>query len=88
MKILKLLPLLLILSLYNSNSFAAEDCEDIEMSSSVNIVKKLRCKAGFETSASAASSESTKEKKNGILSKIWQKPEWVKKKSEKKEKKN
>ena len=84
MKILKFLPLLLILSLYNSNSFAAEDCEDIKMNSSVNIVKKLKCKAGHDVTTSTESSGSTKEKKDGILSKIWQKPEWVKKKSEKK----
>ena len=45
--------------------------------------KKMKCKAGGDVSKSAESSESTKEKKDGILSKIWQKPEWVKKKEKK-----
>ena len=71
MKILKLLPLLLILSLYSSNSFAV-DCDSI---------KKLKCKTGGDVSVSTESSESTKEKKDGILSKIWKKPEWMKKKN-------
>ena len=80
MKILKLLPLLLILSLYSTTSLA-EDCDSIKMDSSVNILKKLKCKAGGDVSMSAESSESTKEKKDGILSKIWKKPEWMKKKN-------
>ena len=80
MKILKLLPLLLILSLYSSNSFAV-DCDSIKMDSSVNIFKKLKCKAGGDVSMSTESSESTKKNKDGILSKIWKKPEWMKKKN-------
>ena len=77
MKIFKLLPLLLILSLYSSTSFA-QDCDAIKMDSSVNIVKKLKCKAGGDVSMNAESSETTTEKKDGILSKIWKKPEWMK----------
>ena len=80
MKILKLLPLLLILSLYSSNSFAV-DCDSIKMDSSVNILKKLKCKAGRDVSMNAESSETATEKKDGILSKIWKKPEWMKKKN-------
>ena len=80
MKILKLLPLLLILTLYNSTSLAG-DCDSIKMDSSVNIVKKLKCKAGGNVSMNTESSETTTEKKDGILSKIWKKPEWMKKKN-------
>ena len=37
------------------------------------IVKKLKCKAGGDVSMNAESSETTTEKKHGILSKIWKK---------------
>ena len=80
MKILKLLQLLLILSLYSSTSLA-QDCDSIKMDSSVNIIKKLKCKAGGDVSMNAEGSETTTEKKDGILSKIWKKPEWMKKKN-------
>ena len=80
MKILKLLSLLLILSLYSSNSFAV-DCDSIKMDSSVNILKKLKCKAGGDVAMNSESSEGTKKNKDGILSKIWKKPEWMKKKN-------
>ena len=80
MKILKLLPLLLILSLYSSTSLA-QDCDSIKMDSSVNIIKKLKCKAGGDVSIDTESSATTTEKKDGILSKIWKKPEWMKKKN-------
>ena len=80
MKILKLLPLLLILTLYSSTSLAG-DCDSIKMDSSVNIIKKLKCKAGRDVSMNAESSETATEKKDGILSKIWKKPEWMKKKN-------
>ena len=82
MKLLKILPVLLILSLYSFNSFA-EDCAAIKMDSSVNIVKKLKCKVqgGTQQSEITTTENSTQEKKNGILSKIWKKPEWMKKKN-------
>ena len=80
MKILKLLPLLLILTLYSSTSLA-DDCDSIKMDSSVNIIKKLKCKAGGDVSMNAENSKTTTEKKDGILSKIWKKPEWMKKKN-------
>ena len=80
MKILKLLPLLLILTLYSSTSLAG-DCDSIKMDSSVNIIKKLKCKARRDVSMNAESSETATEKKDGILSKIWKKPEWMKKKN-------
>ena len=82
MKLLKIIPVLLILSLYSFDSYA-EDCSAIKMNSSVNIVKKFRCKTGgTETSISSQQTEvTTKKEKKGILSKIWTKPEWVKKKN-------
>ena len=80
MKILKLLPLLLILSLYSSTSLA-QDCDSIKMDSSVNIVKKLKCKAGGDVSIDTEGSETTTEKKDGILSEMWKKPGWRKKKN-------
>jgi len=77
MKIFKLLPILLIFSLYNSSSFAENvDCDSIKMNSSVNIVKKLKCKAGASMSSE---SEKTESKEGGW--KLWKKPEWMKKKN-------
>ena len=76
MKILKFLPLLLIFSLYNSSSFAENtDCDSIKMNSSVNIVKKIKCKAG-----GSISSASEKTEDDGGW-KLWKKPEWMKKKN-------
>tara|TARA_B100000686_G_C16580073_1_gene857646 strand:+ start:276 stop:515 length:240 start_codon:yes stop_codon:yes gene_type:complete len=77
MKYIRLLPLVLILTLFNTNSYA-EDCDSIKMNSSANIIKKLKCKAGSDTSSSSTSAESS-EKKDGILGKIWKRPEWTKK---------
>mgnify|MGYP006157160879 CR=1 FL=1 len=82
MKILKLLPVLIIISLYNTKSFAV-DCSEIKMDSSVNIFKKLKCKASSTGTSSASSSTETvekKEKKEGGW-KLWKKPEWMKKKN-------
>ena len=83
MKLLKFIPLLLILTFYNSNSFAAQDCEEIKG----NIVGKLFCKAksnyGSESSSAESSSSeassSTEEESTGW--KLWKKPEWMKKKN-------
>ena len=81
MKLLKLLPLLLMFAFFNSSANAAQDCDEIKG----NIVGKLFCKAkgshsGSDSmSTSSATAETTKEKK-GILSKIWNRPEWTKKK--------
>ena len=87
MRFIKLLPLLFILTLFNTSSYA-ESCEDIKMDSSVNIIKKLKCKAGnvgsessetteVTSSEETTTSEETKEKK-GILGKLFQKPKWMK----------
>ena len=76
MIIFKFLAILFVLFVFNSNAYA-EDCDAIKMNSSVNIIKKMKCKAGGDTSVSSESSE----KKDGILSKIWKKPEWMKKKN-------
>ena len=82
MKLLKSIPLLLILTLFNTNVYAAQDCDEIKG----NIVGKLFCKAksnyGSESSSSSISSEasnSTEEESTGW--KLWKKPEWMKKKN-------
>ena len=81
MKLLKLLPLLLLFTFFNSNANAAQDCDEIKG----NIVAKLLCKAkssrsgSADMSTSSGTTETTKEKK-GILSKIWKRPEWTKRK--------
>ena len=78
MKLLKSIPLLLVLTLFNTNVYAAQDCDEIKG----NIVGKLFCKAksnyGSESSSSEASN-STKEESTGW--KLWKKPEWMKKKN-------
>ena len=75
MKIFKLLALLLVLSLFNSNSFA-EDCASIPKDSSVNIFKKIKCNITGKTETSTSAET---EKESGW--KIWKKPEWMKKKN-------
>ena len=78
MKLLKFIPLLLVLTFFNSNAIAAQNCDEIKG----NIVGKLFCKAksnyGTESSGSEVSN-STEEESTGW--KIWKKPEWMKKKN-------
>ena len=78
MKLLKFVPLLLILTFYNSSPVAAKDCDEIKG----NIVGKMFCKAksnyGTGSTGSEASS-STEEESTGW--KLWKKPEWMKKKN-------
>jgi hypothetical protein len=74
MKIFKLLPVLLVLSLFTSISFA-EDCASIPKNSTVNIFKKIKCSL---TGNTTTSTETEKTKKEGDF-KIWKKPEWMKK---------
>jgi len=78
MKLLKSIPLLLVLTLFNTNVYAAQDCDEIKG----NIVGKLFCKAtsnyGSESSSSETSN-STEEESTGW--KLWKKPEWMKKKN-------
>jgi len=82
MKLIKLLPLLVILTFYNSSPVLAESCADIKADSSVNIFKKLKCKVTQGDNTAAAenteNSTSTGEKKKGILGKLFKKPKWVK----------
>ena len=82
MKLLKSIPLLFALTLFNTNVYAAQDCSEIKG----NIVGKLFCKAksnyGSKSSSSSSSSEasnSTEEESTGW--KLWKKPEWMKKKN-------
>ena len=73
MKLLKFIPLLLVLTFFNSNAYAAQDCAEIKG----NIVGKLFCKAKTKSSISGASNST--EEKNGWT--FWKKPEWMKKKN-------
>ena len=77
MKLLKLITLLLVLTLFNSNAYAAQDCDEIKG----NIVGKMFCKAksNYTGSSNSEVSNSTEEKSTGW--KIWKKPEWMKKKN-------
>ena len=73
MKIFKLLPVLLVLSLFTSISFA-EDCASIPKNSTVNIFKKIKCNITGKNTTTTKT-----EKEDGW--KIWKKPEWMKKKN-------
>jgi len=77
MKFLKFISIILFLILVNTSSFA-EDCESIKMDSSVNIIKKIKCKAGHDTGYTENSA--SEEKKIGGWT-FWKKPEWMKKKN-------
>ena len=78
MKLLGFITLLLALTLFNTNVYAAQNCDEIKG----NIVGKLFCKAksnyGSESSSSEATN-STEEESTGW--KLWKKPEWMKKKN-------
>ena len=79
MKLLKLLPLLLMFTFFNSNVNAAQDCDEIKG----NIVGKIFCKAkssrsgSTDMSASSTTTETTTETKKW---KFWKRPEWTKRK--------
>ena len=85
MKLLKLMTLLFLFSIFNTTSHAfEEDCNSIKQ----NIVKKLACKAMSGSGGSSQNVTSSKdeititaEEKTGIFSKIWKKPNWMKKKN-------
>mgnify|MGYP006163747981 FL=1 len=78
MKILKIIPITIMLTLANTSLYA-ENCSDIKMNSSVNIIKKLKCKSsggtGMSTESSSESSEVAGEKKKF---KLFKKPTWMK----------
>ena len=80
MKLLKLLPLLLVFIIFNSNAHAAKNCDEIKG----NIVGKLFCNvtsnSGLTSSEPSSGTTESGTKKNGILSKIWTRPEWTKRK--------
>ena len=78
MKLLKFIPLLIILTFFSSAVYAAQNCDEIKG----NIVGKLFCKAKSNVgtgSDSAEASNSTEEESTGW--KIWKKPKWMKKKN-------
>ena len=78
MKLLKLLPLIIMFMIFNSNAHAAKNCDEIKG----NIVGKLFCNVTSGSDSTNASSDTTEAgtKKKGILSKIWTRPEWTKRK--------
>jgi hypothetical protein len=84
MKLLKLLTILITLTIFSSVAYS-ENCSDIKMDSSVNIIKKLKCKASGSDETKIEQNESTStsvedsgKKKKGILSKLFKKPTWAK----------
>ena len=81
MKIIKIIPIIIILTIVNTTSYG-QDCSEIKMNSSVNIIKKLKCKASNDGNVASEVSESSTteegEKKKGILSKLFKKPTWMK----------
>ena len=76
MKLLKLLPLLLVFMIFNSNAHAAKNCDEIKG----NIVGKLFCSVTSNSDLTSSEAAEGSTKKKGILSKIWTRPEWTKKK--------
>ena len=77
MKILKFIPLLIVLTFYNSSSLADSHCEEIKG----NIVGKLFCKAKTNYGTESTSSNTSSSAEEGTGWKIWKKPEWMKKKN-------
>ena len=81
MKLFKFIPLLLVLTFYNSNSLADTRCDEIKG----NVVGKLFCKAKSNSEWGSSGSDSSSEisdsssEKSGW--KFWKKPEWMKKKN-------
>ena len=75
MKLLKFIPLFLVLTFFSSSVYAAQNCDEIKG----NIVGKLFCKATSDAGIGSNNSEvsnSTEEKSTGW--KIWKKPKWMK----------
>ena len=77
MKLLKSIPLLLVLTLFNTNVYAAQDCSEIKG----NIVGKLFCKVKTNAGSESSSSETSNSTEESTGWKIWKKPEWMKKKN-------
>ena len=78
MKVLKYIPLLLVLTLFNSNAYAAQHCDEIKG----NIVGKLFCKVKSNVGdKNTENSSSVKKIKEDSGWTFWKKPEWMKKKN-------
>ena len=76
MKVLKYIPLLLVLTLFNSNAYAAQHCDEIKG----NIVGKLFCKVKSNVgNKNTENSTSVKKIKEDSGWTFWKKPEWMKK---------
>ena len=65
MKLFKLIPVLFILMLFNTNSFAEtkRDCSSIKTDTGVKMFEKLRCKMGKEKGKEKGEGLGTKLKK-------------------------
>ena len=77
MKLLKFIPLLLILTFFSSGVYAAQNCDEIKG----NIVGKLFCKAKSNATGSGSAEASNSTEEEGTGWKIWKKPKWMKKKN-------
>tara|TARA_Y100000590_G_scaffold445484_1_gene577726 strand:+ start:453 stop:683 length:231 start_codon:yes stop_codon:yes gene_type:complete len=76
MKILKFIPLLFVLTFYNSTAVVAQECEEIKG----NIVAKLFCKGKNKYGDGDSSGDvSSSGEKSGWS--FWKKPEWMKNKN-------
>ena len=75
MKLLKFIPMLLVLTLFNTNVYAAKDCDEIKG----NIVGKMFCNMKNKTLVSSSDGSSDEKKVGGWT--FWKKPEWMKKKN-------
>ena len=75
MKLLKFIPLLLLLTFFNSSANAAKDCDEIKG----NIVGKMFCNMKNKTLVSSSDGSSDEKKVGGWT--FWKKPEWMKKKN-------
>ena len=62
--------------IFNSNAHAAKNCDEIKG----NIVGKIFCNVTSGSDSTSSVNAETGTKKSGILSKIWTRPEWTKRK--------
>jgi len=76
MKLSKLLPLIIMFTIFNTNAYADKNCDEIKG----NIVGKLFCNVTSNSGLTSSEAADGSEKKKGILSKIWTRPEWTKRK--------
>ena len=69
-----LVGILLVCMIFNTSAHADKNCDEIKG----NIVGKLFCNATSDSESNSTSEVG--QKKKGVLSKIWTRPEWTKRK--------